>query len=258
MSSALTQLVHVFKGIDWTFWEPVAEAYINAQGQGSILTTSRRPDGDDNQANWDELNQKAMGNIQLCVTPSITENIRSKTTAKEMWETLKAEYGKPGLLVIYPHFKAALAVTMQNNSHPAPAINEMISRFHKLTAQNITISEFVQAMLLLTKLPQSMDYIVQSFYQKENIYNVKFDDVRRAIIVHWEKHEAQRPPLVMRTNCPRSSARDLTQSFGPSSSTPMEEAARATGVDSKPLAPIVVDETSINLARTRTHTSPPR
>ncbi|KAI0808082.1 hypothetical protein C8Q74DRAFT_1160416, partial [Fomes fomentarius] len=110
---------------------------------------------------WDELNCKAMGNIWLCVTPSIVEKIHSKTTAKEMWETLKAEYGKLGLPVIYSHFEATLAVTISSNSHPAPTINEMISCFNKLTVQNIMISEFIQAMLLLTKLPQLMDCIVQ-------------------------------------------------------------------------------------------------
>ena len=193
MSNALMQLVPVLDGSNYDVWAPLADAYISAQGHASVFTRTCPASGDAKTA-WEDTNLKAKGIILLRVSASIAGKISSKDTAKEMWDYLKTEYGKPGLPVIYSHFKAALAVTIPNNAHPAPAINEMTARFDKLTAQSVNIDEFVRAMVLLTKLPQSMDYIVQSFYQKGQTTDVKFEEVRRAVIIHWEQRDTRRAP----------------------------------------------------------------
>ncbi|EIM89913.1 uncharacterized protein STEHIDRAFT_153750 [Stereum hirsutum FP-91666 SS1] len=46
---------------------------------------------------WDKDDEKAMGMIRLCVTKSIGQMLDTKSTAKEMWNALEAQYGRKGL-----------------------------------------------------------------------------------------------------------------------------------------------------------------
>ena len=106
-----------------------------------------------------------------------------------MWDHLKKEYGTPGLPVIFSHFKAVLLVIIPMNLHPSPALNDFNSCFDKLKVQEVDVPEFVCAMIILLKLPPSMEYIYQVFYQKATIVDIKFDEVCCAINIYLEQHE---------------------------------------------------------------------
>ncbi|KAI0739814.1 hypothetical protein C8Q80DRAFT_1059129, partial [Daedaleopsis nitida] len=110
---------------------------------------------------WTDVNIYATGNILLCLSESIKEKVKSKTTARTIWTTLESSYGKPGIAAIYSEFKAVLDMHIPTNAHPAVALDKIQVPFERLTAAECKFPSYVQAMILLSKLPPLMDVIAQ-------------------------------------------------------------------------------------------------
>ncbi|KAF9218279.1 hypothetical protein BS17DRAFT_652001, partial [Gyrodon lividus] len=82
-----------------------------------------------------------------------------KTTASSIWNTLKDKYGQPSIAATYAEFKAMLDMPIPSHEHPTPAFGKINAHFTQLADVNFEISPKVQAMILLSKLPSSMDTI---------------------------------------------------------------------------------------------------
>ncbi|KAF9225102.1 hypothetical protein BS17DRAFT_650001, partial [Gyrodon lividus] len=85
--------------------------------------------------------------------------VLSKTTASSIWSSLKEEYGTPGVATTYAEFKAMLDTPIPSHEHPTPAFSKINAHFVWLAEADFEISPKVQAIILLTKLPSSMDTI---------------------------------------------------------------------------------------------------
>lgn len=102
MSNALyTAVTSVLTGPNYLEWAVTMESYLLAQGQWKVINESRPATDTDKQAVWDELNGKAMGNLRLRLAQSIISAIAGKTTAADIWNHLKTNYGKPGIPIVY-------------------------------------------------------------------------------------------------------------------------------------------------------------
>ena len=98
MSSTLDKMVPIFTGSNWQQWHTTMQAYLRAQGQWFVFSTPRPADEFDS---WDENNEKALGNITLCISPSIQTTIADLATIKEVWDHLKENYGTPSISSAY-------------------------------------------------------------------------------------------------------------------------------------------------------------
>ena len=94
MSSAFNKMVPVFTSSNWQQWHTAMQAYFRAQGQWFVFGT---PCPADETESWDEHNEKALGNITLCISPSIQTAIADLVTVKEVWDHLKENYGAPSI-----------------------------------------------------------------------------------------------------------------------------------------------------------------
>src|SRR5687767_6412373 len=137
MSNSLTNLVPVLDGTNYQNWSPLMEAFLGFQNLLPVTNgTWSRPTGtDDNEGKekWDSANQQARGAIILRLNASIQSLVISKTTAKQIWDHLKATYGKPGLATIYSDFKQ-LAQFRISGGDPRPEIALFRQLLDRLTA----------------------------------------------------------------------------------------------------------------------------
>ncbi|KAF9223953.1 hypothetical protein BS17DRAFT_655586, partial [Gyrodon lividus] len=108
---------------------------------------------------WNHHNTQAISNLHLCLTPNILAKVLLKTTASSIWSSLKEEYGTPGIATTYVEFKAMLDTLIPLHEHPTPAFSKINVHFAQLADTDFEISPKVQAMILLAKLPSSMDTI---------------------------------------------------------------------------------------------------
>ena len=154
MSSSLTTLVPVLSGPNYQLWSTAMKSFLMSQGQWCILShpcprditldKNRNPlesdkmpsesEIDENKEkieNWEDDNQKAIGNIMLQLAPQIQGNLTSETMDRAglLWAHLESQYGKPGIITTYLEFKAAMDIKINDNKDPTIAIDKMTTHF---------------------------------------------------------------------------------------------------------------------------------
>ena len=191
MSSALDKMVLVFTGSNWQQWHTTMQAYLRAQGQWFIFSTAQPADETDS---WDEHNKKALGNITLHVSPSIQSAIVNLATIKEVWDHLKDNYGSPSIGSAYAELNRLLTMTIPTGSHPTPAITKLLSHFTYLKDTGFDFPAPVQAMIILCKLPLTMEVIAQILSQTapSEIRNLKPDGIVKAATLSFKQKGASR------------------------------------------------------------------
>ena len=108
------------------FYCTAMQAYLRAQGQWFVFST---PHPADEFNSWDENNEKALGNITLCISPSIQTAIADLVMVKEVWDHLKENYGASSISSAYAELSWLLTMTIPAGSHPAPTVTKMLSHF---------------------------------------------------------------------------------------------------------------------------------
>jgi hypothetical protein len=109
--------------------------------------------------------QKAFGTIQCKINTAIASQYQSHTTAKGLWDALKAAYDvtSPSQLLI--DFKWCAKFRLPEGKNPAPAIATLAERFERLKDNQVNIPETLRALMLASSLPDSWDHASASIFQ---------------------------------------------------------------------------------------------
>ena len=201
MSNALTQNVPILVGDNYLEWAPKMKAYLMAQGQWASISTDCPEATDSNGSDikdWNDNNDRATGNIILRLSSAIHQNLGDVDTAKELWDKLKEEYGKPGIPVVYQDFRAAIGLTIPTDATPIPALDKLQAHFNRLDSNKFDVPEHVKGMMLMSKLPPAMDSIIQVYISglkptsdKPAIKQITYAGIRQAVIMHWEQRQGR-------------------------------------------------------------------
>ena len=136
-----------------------------AKGPPSPLQADAKPEDqryyDKKLDKFEEVDSKAKGSIKLHLHRSIASQIKSEKTAQEIWDSLAKTYGVPGPSMAYMELREAISIVIPDNADPTPAVNAMIAHFSRLEEMNFGVPKKVQCLILLARLPSTMDYIVQ-------------------------------------------------------------------------------------------------
>ena len=162
MSSALDKMVPIFTGSNWQQWHTAMQAYLRAQGQWFVFST---PCPANEFNSWDENNEKVLSNITLHISPLIQTTITDLAMVKEVWDHLKENYGSPSIGSAYAELSCLLTTTIPASLHPAPTIMKMLSHFAYLKDTGFKFPANVQAMIILCKLPPTMEVVAQILSQ---------------------------------------------------------------------------------------------
>ena len=219
MSSSLTTLVPVLSGPNYQAWSVAMRSFLMSQGQwcvlsrkcpaditldsrGVTITGENAPSDEDVAVNrekiedWEDDNQKAVGNIMLRLAPQIQGNLISEIMdgAGSLWDHLEKQYGKPGIITTYLEFKVAMDIKITDSEDPTVAIDKMTAHFARCNASGLEVPDYFQAMLIMTKLPSSFDGLAQLFCQKENVKTLDVADMRKTIGLAWEQRKGGKAP----------------------------------------------------------------
>ena len=100
---------------------------------------------------------------------------------RTLWAVLEKSYGKPGVIATYLEFRAVIETKMNNHEDPSLYINKMIAHLTCVITVGLDIPEHFQAMIIMVKLPPSMDSITQVMCQEENIVALDLSKIRHAM-----------------------------------------------------------------------------
>jgi len=194
MSSALDKMVPVFTGSNWQQWHTSMQAYLWAQGQWFVYSTTQPADGHNDRNNWDDSTKRALGNITLRLAPSMQVAVADLTMVKEVWDYLKKSFGAPSIGSAYTELSKLLSTTIPAGSHPAPAITKMLSHFTYLKDAGFDFPAPVQTMIILCKLPPTMEVVAQILSQTlpDEIKNLKPEGIVKAATLSFEQKGATR------------------------------------------------------------------
>ena len=206
MSSVLMSVFPVLTGLNYQHWASSMTSYLMSQGQWASVATEclkevkrTKVEGEaaietnvieniDEINKWIENNTRAVGNMRLRLHHTISFKFQNLTWATELWNKLNDAYGQPGVAGVYMEFKGALETTIPNNADPSLAIDKILAHFGRMAEGKASVPAYVQAMVLLAKIPPSMESLVQLFCESEdNISKIDTPKIRRAILLAWKQ-----------------------------------------------------------------------
>jgi len=215
-ANAILATIPHLSGPNYSVWAPVMEAYLSSQGQWRILfraapqpeypthtvikqdekgkdisvtepDTSADPINEETVEKWEDTNSQARGNINLRLHSAIVYKYKHIYDAGILWSTLKAEFGSPGITATYKEFKAAIELTIPENSDPSLTVNKLIGHFARMEEAKCPFPEHLRCLIFLTKLPSNMNSLAQLITQKDDLSKLKMEEIRHMVTLAWEQ-----------------------------------------------------------------------
>ncbi|KAF8824317.1 hypothetical protein HHX47_DHR8000004 [Lentinula edodes] len=203
MSSALfTAVTTTLKGDNYDTWASEMEAFLQATGLESAITTDQPSEPSPlvaaNAASveawknyevvfkaWKEIDTKAIGNIRLRISPSIRILAKEYSdTAKKLWNYLAKTYNVKSLGAVFNDFAAAMAIKIPYKQNPLSSMMEIGMYFTRMDEAGIGLADHLEALILLSKLPSRYSVVVQTMSQLETaeLKKLTFAKVRIAVM----------------------------------------------------------------------------
>jgi len=134
-------------------------------------------------AEWDFLDRKALGTIQLCLASSVLFNVLKEKTTKEPMDALGKLYEKPSTSNKIFLMKKLFNMKMSENSSVADHLNDFNMVVNMLASVTIEFDEEVRALLILCSLPESRNSLVTAARNSVPAKSkLKFEDVVGVIL----------------------------------------------------------------------------
>ena len=108
----------------------------------------------------------------------------------KLLKALDEEFATVRIAVAYVLFKELLDLCIPGSSHPSPAFSKVEMLFTWLKAAGYEFKEKYKTMMLLAKLPPSMDIVAQMFTQAKNTSGKPKDplvaEISKAAVLSWD------------------------------------------------------------------------
>ena len=132
---------------------------------------------------WEILDRKALGTIQLSLAASVAFNISKEKTMKGLMDTLAKLYEKPLASNKVFLMKRLFNMKMSEGGSVADHLNEFNTVTNQLSSVKVDFDDEVRALLILCSLPESWNGLVMAVSNSVSGSNtLKFDDVVGVIL----------------------------------------------------------------------------
>ena len=91
------------------------------------------------------------------------------------------KYGTPTVTGVFRDFKEALNIRLKPDGHPGNQIDQMVAAFQRC-ATSITVPDQLQAMILLTAMPQKWEMLVVIITQNYELAGIELKHVCETIL----------------------------------------------------------------------------
>ena len=132
---------------------------------------------------WEVLDRKALGTIQLCLASSVVFNISKEKTTKGVMSALSKLYEKPPSSNKVFLMKHLFNMKMSEGGSVVDHLNEFNTLISQLSSVKVNFDDEVRALVILCSLPESWNSLVMdvsNFVPSSN--TLKFDDVVGVIL----------------------------------------------------------------------------
>ncbi|VFQ70683.1 unnamed protein product, partial [Cuscuta campestris] len=133
-------------------------------------------------ADWAGLDRKAMSVIRLSLTKNVAFNILKETTAKGIMEALSNIYEKPSAANKVFLIRELVNTRMKNGTSVTEHINKLNSILARLLSVGIKFDDEVQALLLLSSLPDTWSGTITAVTSSAGPDGFTFEKIRDLVL----------------------------------------------------------------------------
>ncbi|KAI8969519.1 hypothetical protein BD414DRAFT_541107 [Trametes punicea] len=145
-------------------WSAKMKGYLMFMNCWTVVagTITRPTAAGDSQKEWDKLNAQACGLMYMRTSPTFHYLLETRTvvaadgttttqaavlTSNEMWDALKAKFGKPNSAHVWGLFESLISETrMSDQRSLQDQMSRVITRLREISTNGITLSETIQAL----------------------------------------------------------------------------------------------------------------
>jgi hypothetical protein len=139
---------------------------------------------------WDRADNKALGIIQLRMADKLQYLIRD--TSLQSWANIKSQFDVSGPAAIFVDFKFVINFKFDDRKEPAVQVAELNTRLNCLATHGFNLDYRIQAMIILSGLPQSWDSVQGSILANHDMADLSISVIMPILQEEWQRRQARR------------------------------------------------------------------
>ena len=171
--------IEKFNGTDFSWWRMQIVDLLVQKDLDVVLGEKPETMSD---AQWSGFDRKAMSMIRLSLTKNVAFNILKETTAKGIMEALSNMYEKPSAANKVFLIRELVNTRMMESTSVTEHINKLNSILARLASVSIKFDDEVQALLLLSSLPDSWSGTVTAVTSSAGSDGFTFEKIRDLVL----------------------------------------------------------------------------
>ena len=131
------------------------------------------------KAVWNKKNAQALGLMQATVSPVIWQNYIQYGSAKDLLDTLEAEFGKVGGALTYLQLVNMVKIQINNSMELLPQIQQFQDNYNRIMSNGHSkLSEDLATLMFCSSLPESYKQTAQQYLDNITVIaNYKLSDI---------------------------------------------------------------------------------
>jgi hypothetical protein len=115
-----------------------------------------------------------------------------KDTSLQSWANIKSQFDVSGPAAIFVDFKFVINFKFDDRKEPAIQVAELNTRLNRLATHGFNLDYRIQAMIILSGLPQSWDSVQGSILANHNMADLSISVIMPILQEEWQRHQARR------------------------------------------------------------------
>ncbi|GJU47681.1 retrovirus-related pol polyprotein from transposon TNT 1-94 [Tanacetum coccineum] len=169
-----------FDGHDFGFWKMQIEDYLYQKKLHEPLAEAKPTCM--KAEDWTLLDREALGAVRLSLAKNVAYNVVNEKTTYGLLKALSNMYEKPSASNKVFLIRQLVNTKMNEGASVADHVNEFNSILSRLMSVDIKFDDEVQALLLLSSLPESWSGTVTAVSGSTGSTKLKFDNIRDLIL----------------------------------------------------------------------------
>jgi hypothetical protein len=138
---------------------------------------------------WDRADNKALGIIQLRMADKLQYLV--KDTSLESWANIKSQFDVSGPAAIFVDFKYVINFKFDERKEPSVQVAELNTHLNRLATHGFSLDNRIQAMIILSGLPQSWDSVQGSILANHDMGELDIFVIMPILQEEWQRHQAR-------------------------------------------------------------------